>query len=59
VVRDQNPQVLGAPDRPTHRDDLRDPADPAYRVQGHLLADIDPLGYQPGTHPELGCRITA
>ncbi len=25
----------------------------AYRVRGHLLADIDPLGYQPGTHPEL------
>jgi len=25
----------------------------AYRVRGHLLADLNPLGHDPGTHPEL------
>lgn len=25
----------------------------AYRVRGHLLADLDPLGYEPHYHPEL------
>ncbi|MFN3324865.1 MAG: multifunctional oxoglutarate decarboxylase/oxoglutarate dehydrogenase thiamine pyrophosphate-binding subunit/dihydrolipoyllysine-residue succinyltransferase subunit [Bryobacteraceae bacterium] len=25
----------------------------AYRVRGHLLADLDPLGSEPGYHPEL------
>jgi 2-oxoglutarate dehydrogenase E1 component len=25
----------------------------AYRVRGHLIADLDPLGTEPGFHPEL------
>ena len=25
----------------------------AYRVRGHLIADLDPLGGEPGYHPEL------
>ncbi len=25
----------------------------AYRVRGHLIADLDPLGSEPGYHPEL------
>jgi len=25
----------------------------AYRVRGHLIADLDPLGAEPGHHPEL------
>jgi len=25
----------------------------AYRVRGHLIADLDPLGREPGYHPEL------
>ncbi|MCC6293106.1 MAG: multifunctional oxoglutarate decarboxylase/oxoglutarate dehydrogenase thiamine pyrophosphate-binding subunit/dihydrolipoyllysine-residue succinyltransferase subunit [Bryobacterales bacterium] len=25
----------------------------AYRVRGHLIADLDPLGKEPGYHPEL------
>jgi 2-oxoglutarate decarboxylase len=25
----------------------------AYRVRGHLIADLDPLGVEPGYHPEL------
>jgi 2-oxoglutarate dehydrogenase E1 component len=25
----------------------------AYRVRGHLIADLDPLGHEPGQHPEL------
>jgi 2-oxoglutarate dehydrogenase complex dehydrogenase (E1) component-like enzyme len=25
----------------------------AYRVRGHLIADLDPLGHEPGYHPEM------
>ena len=25
----------------------------AYRVRGHLIADLDPLGTEPSYHPEL------
>ena len=25
----------------------------AYRVRGHLIADLDPLGHEPSNHPEL------
>ena len=25
----------------------------AYRVRGHLIADLDPLGIEPSYHPEL------
>jgi multifunctional 2-oxoglutarate metabolism enzyme len=25
----------------------------AYRVRGHLIADLDPLGAEPSYHPEL------
>ncbi|HLK62362.1 MAG TPA: multifunctional oxoglutarate decarboxylase/oxoglutarate dehydrogenase thiamine pyrophosphate-binding subunit/dihydrolipoyllysine-residue succinyltransferase subunit, partial [Bryobacteraceae bacterium] len=25
----------------------------AYRVRGHLIADLDPLGHEPSVHPEL------
>ncbi len=25
----------------------------AYRVRGHLIADLDPLGHEPSYHPEL------
>jgi len=28
----------------------------AYRVRGHLIADLDPLGHEPSYHPELDPR---
>ena len=31
----------------------------AYRVRGHLLADIDPLDYKQRKHPDLVLRETA
>ncbi len=52
---DQNPQVLGETGSPQAIEKQASVLQliRAYRVRGHHLADLDPLGYEPQPHPEL------